>query len=83
MTDPFPGVSRRTAAGRAASRRAPRLRADERIAGHLTRVGRFAKVDPRRGKSLPGWLRWIGFAGWALFLEESLRRARGARRDEN
>lgn len=62
-------------------RRAPRLGPQERIATHITRRGRFAAVDPTIGKPLPGWLRWVGLAAWALFCEESLRRARATRGD--
>ena len=67
-------------ARRGAGRRAPRLAADERLAGRITRVGRFAKVDPRRGRALPGFAQLLAFTGWMVFMEESFRRAVRARR---
>lgn len=55
--------------------RAPRLRPDQRIAAHISRTGRFVDIDPSRGKPLPGWVRWVGFAGWLAFCAETARRA--------
>ncbi|MPZ74056.1 MAG: hypothetical protein GEU74_12640 [Nitriliruptorales bacterium] len=60
----------------AAARRAPRLGPDESIAGHITRLGRFRKRDPRRARDLPGCARVIGAVAWAAFMVEMLRRAR-------
>lgn len=65
-------------ASTAHARRAPRLGPDQRIAAHITRTGRFTHVDPSRGRPLPGWVRWFGFAGWLTFCAETLRRARRA-----
>ena len=65
-----------TAADRApAGRRAPRLGPDDRIAPHLTRVGRFRRIDPTKGRPLPGLVRLVGVVGWAVLLAESFRRA--------
>lgn len=61
---------------RAAPRRAPRLGPDELIASHITRLGRFRKVDPTKPRDLPSFSRVLGAVGWALLLEESVRRAR-------
>ena len=61
--------------------RAPRLRPDQRLADSITRVGRFAKVDPRRGRELPKVVRVLGVVGWAALVGESFRRA-WARRDD-
>jgi hypothetical protein len=55
--------------------RAPRLSPRQRIAAHVTRVGRFRAVDPSKGKPLPSLMALLGRAGWALLLEESFRRA--------
>jgi hypothetical protein len=60
------------------NRRAPRLGPDERIAGYVTRRGRFRRIDPARGRPLPGTARVLGAAAWALLLTESFRRARRA-----
>jgi hypothetical protein len=49
---------------------------DEFIAGHITRLGRFAKKDPRKSQPLPGCARVLGVIAWAGFLAEMLRRAR-------
>lgn len=62
-----------------ALRRAPRLTTDERLASRITRVGRFAKVDPRRGRPLPGFTQLLAFLCWVVFVEESFRRAVRAR----
>jgi hypothetical protein len=63
-----------------AGRRAPRLGPDESIAHHFTRTGRFRRINPRRGRPLPGVAKLVGAIGWAVLLEESLRRARKASR---
>ena len=63
---------------RAAPRRAPRLGPDELIASHFTRVGRFRKIDPTKPRKLPSVSRVLGAVGWAVLLEESVRRARKA-----
>jgi hypothetical protein len=60
------------------ARRAPRLGPDELIAGHITRVGRFRKINPAKGRRLPHFSRVLGFIGWAVLVEESFRRARKA-----
>ena len=65
---------------RAAPRRAPRLEHDELIASHITRIGRFRKIDPTKPRKLPKFSRVVGAIGWAVLLEESLRRARMADR---
>lgn len=57
-------------------RRAPRLGPGERIAPHLTRVGRFRTLDPLQTRPLPPWPRLAGTLVWALLVEECLRRAR-------
>lgn len=56
--------------------RAPRLRPDQRIAAHITRAGRFRKIDPARPKRPPRFWAVVGRLGWAVLVEESLRRAR-------
>lgn len=56
--------------------RAPRLRPDQRIAGHVTRVGRFRRLDPAKGRRPPTFWALLGRLGWAVLLVESLRRAR-------
>jgi len=58
--------------------RAPRLRPDQHLADSITRVGRFAKIDPRRGRDLPSLLKVIGVLSWLGLLVESFRRARAA-----
>ena len=63
---------------RAAPRRAPRLGPDELIAGHFTRLGRFRSIDPTKPRKLPSFSRVLGALGWAVLLEESVRRARKA-----
>ncbi|HWB72681.1 MAG TPA: hypothetical protein VG452_10725 [Egibacteraceae bacterium] len=60
----------------ARGRRAPRLGPGERIAPHLTRVGRFRALDPLQARPLPAWPRLAGALVWALLVEECLRRAR-------
>jgi hypothetical protein len=62
------------------SRRAPRLDARTYLAPYITRRGRFRRVDPARGRPLPGLARIVGALGWAVLLGESLRRARKAAR---
>ena len=60
--------------------RAPRLRPDQRLADSINRVGRFRRVDPRRGRDLPALVRVLGVVGWAALVAESFRRARAATR---
>ena len=62
----------------AASRRAPRLGPEEFIAAHMTRLGRFRKINPLKPRKLPSFSKFLGVIGWALLVEESLRRARKA-----
>ena len=57
-------------------RRAPRLAAGDRLAPHLTRVGRFRAIDPSQGRPLPGLGAVLAFVGWAAMLALSFRRAR-------
>jgi len=57
-------------------RRAPRLAPDDRLAPHLTRVGRFRAIDPSRGRPLPGLPAVLAFVGWGAMLAVSFRRAR-------
>jgi hypothetical protein len=54
------------------------LRPDQHLADSITRVGRFAKIDPRRGRDLPSLLKVIGVLSWLGLLVESFRRARAA-----
>lgn len=64
-------------------RRAPRLGPDDRLASHLTRRGRFRKIDPRKARPLPKAARILATVGWAVLVEESLRRAyRSVRRPQ-
>ncbi|MBA2530037.1 MAG: hypothetical protein H0V19_08795 [Euzebyales bacterium] len=67
--------------GAAPSRRAPRLGPDELIAGYFTRLGRFRKVDPTTPAKLPSVSKVLGVIGWAVLLEESVRRAVKASRE--
>jgi len=55
--------------------RAPRLAPEQRIAAHITRVGRFRALDPARPKRPPSLAALLGRVGWALLVGESLRRA--------
>ena len=64
-----------SAAGGPVPRRAPRLGPGASIAGHITRRGRFARIDPRKGRPPPAVTHWFAVVGWALLVEESLRRA--------
>ena len=64
--------------GYAGARRAPRLGPDEFIAPHITRLGRFRKINPLKARKLPGIARVAGAVAWAVFLEETMRRARKA-----
>ena len=59
-------------------RRAPRLSPDELIAPHITRLGRFRKINPTKPRPLPGFSKLLGVVGWAVLVEESFRRARKA-----
>lgn len=61
---------------RAAGRRAPRLGPDEFIASHITRRGRFRAINPLKPKPLPSFSKVLGVVGWAVLVEESIRRAR-------
>jgi hypothetical protein len=65
-----------TGGARRPTRRAPRLGPDERIAPHLTRGGRFSRVDPLKVPERPTIPRILGVVGWAVLTVESLRRAR-------
>ena len=62
------------------ARRAARLDPGERIGRHLTRRGRFRKVDPLKPRALPRPARVLAGLAWAVLLVESLRRARNAHR---
>ncbi|HWH31501.1 MAG TPA: hypothetical protein VNU01_02390 [Egibacteraceae bacterium] len=55
--------------------RAPRLGPDQRIAAHVTRVGRFRRIDPSKGRRGPSRWALLGRLGWAVLVAESLRRA--------
>jgi hypothetical protein len=59
--------------------RAPRLRPDQRLADSITRIGRFAKIDPRKGRKLPRLVHVAGAMAWLGLVIESFRRARAAR----
>ena len=61
-------------------RRAPRLTPDQLIAPHITRVGRFRKIDPTKPKPLPGCAKILGVLAWAGFVGEVARRAYRASR---
>jgi hypothetical protein len=63
------------------ARRAPRLSPDQRIAPHITRRGRFLRVDPLQDRALPSVWRVLGVLGWAVLLEETMRRGRKRVRD--
>jgi hypothetical protein len=62
--------------------RAPRLRPDQLLADSITRVGRFARIDPKQGRDLPKLVRVLGVVGWAALVAESFRRAWAARDPE-
>jgi hypothetical protein len=64
------------------ARRAPRLGPDQLIAPHITRLGRWRKRDPRKAQKLPSMPKVLGVLAWAVFLEETVRRARRAVRQE-
>jgi hypothetical protein len=66
----------------APTQRAPRLRPDQLLADSITRVGRFAKIDPRKGRDLPSLVRVVGVLAWAALMAESFRRARAATPDD-
>lgn len=57
-------------------RRAPRLSPDERIAAHVTRVGRFRRIDPAKSRRLPSVWKQLARIGWGILMIESFRRAR-------
>lgn len=59
--------------------RAPRLRPDQLLADSMTRVGRFARIDPKGGRDLPTLVRVVGAVAWAALIGESFRRAWRAR----
>jgi hypothetical protein len=59
--------------------RAPRLRPDQHLADSITRVGRFARIDPLTGRDLPRLIHVAGVVGWAVLTAESFRRAWAAR----
>lgn len=69
------GSDRHTAA-RPHLERAPRLRPDQLLADSITRSGRFAEIDPRKGKPLPRIVHVLGVLGWVALAAESFRRAR-------
>lgn len=73
MTEEIP--TRRLAGAHPHPDRAPRLRPDQLLADSITRVGRFARIDPRKGRDLPERLRVLGVLGWAALVGESFRRA--------
>jgi hypothetical protein len=60
--------------------RAPRLRPDQLLADSITRVGRFARIDPRTGRKLPSLTHITATAAWLGLVVESFRRARAAAR---
>lgn len=62
------------------TQRAPRLRPDQRLADSITRVGRFRRIDPKRGRDLPRLVHVFGVVGWAALMGESFRRG-SSRRD--
>ena len=49
-------------------RHAPRLSPQERLAPHLRRRGRFAKIDPLEPRPFPTWPKVVGVLGWAGLL---------------
>jgi hypothetical protein len=59
------------------ARRAPRLTPQERLAPHITRRGRFRRIDPSKGRPLPALSHILATLGWAALLVVSFRRARG------
>ena len=58
--------------------RAPRLRPDQLLADSITRVGRFATVDPRKGRRLPSLTHITATAAWLGLVVHSFRKARAA-----
>ena len=62
--------------------RAPRLGPDQLIAPHITRLGRFRKVNPTKPRKLPSLSKVLGVVGWAVLLGEAFRRARRATAEE-
>ncbi|HSJ44340.1 MAG TPA: hypothetical protein VK923_06640 [Euzebyales bacterium] len=68
----------RPAGARPHSQRAPRLRPDQHLADSITRVGRFAAIDPLKGRSLPKLVRVLGVVAWVALTVESFRRARAS-----
>jgi hypothetical protein len=52
------------------------LRPDQLLAHSMTRAGRFAEIDPAKGRKLPKLLHVVGVIGWAALTLESFRRAR-------
>jgi hypothetical protein len=60
--------------------RAPRLRPDQLLADTITRVGRFARIDPRKGRKLPSLTHVVASAAWLGLVVEVFRRARAAAR---
>jgi hypothetical protein len=68
----------RLTGGRGHPQRAPRLRPDQLLADSITRTGRFAAIDPRRGRDLPKVVHVLGVLGWVALAAESFRRARSA-----
>ena len=66
----------RRAGARPHPQRAPRLRPDQHLADSITRVGRFAAIDPLEGRRLPKVVHVLGVVGWVALTVESFRRAR-------
>lgn len=65
-----------------AARRAPRLSPDELIAPHITRLGRFRKINPTKARPLPRFVQVLAVVGWVGLVEETFRRARRLDRTE-
>jgi len=68
----------RLAGARSDPQRAPRLRPDQHLADSITRVGRFAGIDPLQGRRLPRLIHVVGVLGWVALTVESFRRARAS-----
>ncbi|MPZ88527.1 MAG: hypothetical protein GEU81_10720 [Nitriliruptorales bacterium] len=45
------------------------------MAPHVTRHGRFRRIDPQLGRPLPSAVALLGALGWGLLVGESFRRA--------
>jgi len=68
----------RLAGARPQPQRAPRLRPDQHLADSITRVGRFAVIDPLEGRGPPRLVHVLGVIAWAALTIESFRRARAS-----